>query len=163
MLCQKCKINNANVKIIRNINGDVKEMYLCSSCADSEGLSLKKQLQSDFFSDPFFNFLAPETTTELTCPRCGTKYYQFKEGGKFGCEDCFETFSKMLAPMFKNIHGATEHTGKFPKHSGGKFLKEKKIENLRVKLDKAIKEENFELAAKLRDEIRASEGGNGNV
>lgn len=159
MLCQKCKINSANVKIIRNINGDVKEMYLCSSCAGSEGLDLKKQLHSDFFQDPLFHMLAPEPGTELTCPKCKTSYYEFKNKGKFGCAECVDAFARLLPPFIKNIQGATEHTGKIPAHSGGKIIAERKIESLRRDLNRAVTEENYELAAKLRDEIKSLEGG----
>ena len=162
MLCQKCKINNANVKIIRNINGDVKEMYLCSSCAGSEGIELPKQLHSEFFQNPFFNMLAPEPGAELICKKCGTSYYEFKKSGKFGCAECVDAFSGMLPGYIKNIQGATAHTGKLPRRSGAKLITAKKIENLKKELKKAVSEENFELAVKLRDEIRELEGGMGN-
>lgn len=159
MLCQKCKINHANVRIIKNANGDVQEFFLCQPCAQNEGLDIHKQLNSDFFQDPFFNLLAPEPGSALSCPECKTSYYEFKKTGKFGCASCAEAFEKQLPSFIKNIQGATEHTGKFPRRFGGKPAAEKKIENLKKELTKAIMEENYERAAEIRDEIKALEGG----
>lgn len=154
MLCQKCKINNASVKIIRNVNGDIKEYYLCPSCAEGEGMSLGGMIYKDIIPDSFFNILASDSLSGHTCKTCGLTYLEFKADPKFGCEDCFSSFSKMLPNMIKDIQGAVNHTGKIPKRSGGEILKKKKISDIRAELNKAVAEENFELAAKLRDEIR---------
>lgn len=157
MLCQKCKINHANVKIIRNINGEVKEYFLCSSCAEGEGMGFSNTLK-DIIPESFFNILAPEVRSPLVCPECKLSYPEFRKNPKFGCEKCFDAFKEMLPAMIKNIHGATSHTGKIPKRSGGVILKKKKISDLRAELNKAVAEEKFELAVKLRDEIKALEG-----
>lgn len=157
MLCQKCKINNANVKIIRNLNGDVKEYFLCSSCAESEGMGLKPKLYKDIIPDSFFNILAPNTEATLVCTDCGLSYPEFKKNPRFGCVKCFDTFSGMLPNMIKDIQGAVAHTGKIPKRGGESLMKKKQISDKRAELSKAIAEENFELAAKLRDEIKALE------
>ena len=156
MLCQKCKINNANVKIIRNVNGDVKEYFLCSSCAEGEGMGLSHSFK-DIIPDSFFNILAPDVRSVLVCPECELSYPEFKKNPKFGCERCFDAFKEMIPDMIKNIHGSTVHTGKIPKRSGGEIIKKKKITDLRAELNKAVSEENFELAAKFRDEIKALE------
>lgn len=157
MLCQKCKINNANVKIIRNINGDVKEYFLCSSCAESEGVGLSSNIYKDFMKDTFFGIPTPELSFAKTCTNCGLSYPEFKKNPKFGCEKCFDAFSTALPNLIKDIQGATVHTGKIPKRSGSELLKKKKINDMKEELKKAIAEENFELAAKLRDEIRGME------
>ena len=156
MLCQKCKINNANVKIIRNVNGDVKEYFLCSSCAEGEGMGFSGSFK-DIIPDSFFNILAPDVRSVLSCSRCGLSYPEFKKNPKFGCENCFDAFGEMIPDMIKNIHGSSAHTGKIPKRSGGSIIKKKKISDLRAELNRAVSEEKFELAAKLRDEIKALE------
>lgn len=157
MLCQKCKINNANVKIIRNVNGDVKEYYLCSSCAATEGAGMSGMHFKDI-TDNIFGFFSPSERSEYRCPGCNLSYQEFRKSGKFGCEKCFEAFSGVLPSMVKDIHGAVSHTGKIPKRSGSDIIKRKQVKDLRAQLENAVKEENFELAAKLRDEIRGLEG-----
>ncbi len=157
MLCQKCKINNANVKIIRNINGDIKEYYLCSSCAEGEGINHSAMSFKDIIPDSFFNILAPDPVSEKTCEKCGLTYRKFKENPRFGCENCFEEFKAVIPKMIKDIHGSLTHTGKVPKRGGREILIKKRIADLRTELNKAVAEENFELAAKLRDEIKGLE------
>ena len=157
MLCQKCKINNANVKIIRSINGNVVEYYLCSSCAEAEEMGGANKYMKDF-GENIFGFFSPRERREYSCRGCGLSFREFKNNGKFGCEKCFDAFSEILPSAVKDIHGALSHTGKIPKRSGMDIIKRKKIKDMRQQLEKAVKEENFELAATLRDEIREMEG-----
>ena len=100
MLCQKCKINNANVKIIRNINGDVREYYLCSSCAASEDTGFSTKYPKDF-AESIFGFFSPEERREYSCSGCGLSYRQFLKNAKFGCEKCFDAFPKFFLRRLK--------------------------------------------------------------
>lgn len=161
MLCQKCGKNNANVKIVKNYNGNIEELYLCSVCAGKEDLNFNMNIHSGSLFDNFFNIFTPLEVNELICEKCKTTYSCFKKSGKFGCEQCFSTFENYLDPMFKNIHGATHHTGKLPIRSAEPIRRKKELELLKADLKDAITKENFEEAAKLRDQIREIEkGGN---
>ena len=93
--------------------------------------------------------------------------------GKVGCPDCYETFKNELAAVLKKINGAKQHTGRCPQRFKNGIHEEKEIpktevkeENieskLRKQLEAAIKCENFEEAAKLRDQIKALKEGSGN-
>lgn len=159
MLCQKCGKNNASVKIVKNYNGNVEELHLCSACASKEDLNFNQ----DFYNHPLFsslfNAFTPLGKNEVVCDRCKTSYSEFKKSGKFGCSDCFNKFEPYLESLFKNIHGATAHTGKLPKRSAEPLRLKRHTDDLKKKLKQAIAEENFEEAAKLRDEIRSIEGG----
>ena len=57
----------------------------------------------------------------------------------------------------RRIHGSAEHSGKVPKRSGGKIELRKKIKDIRKELEAYILAEEYEMAAKLRDEIRTIE------
>ena len=62
----------------------------------------------------------------------------------------------------RRIHGSEQHQGKFPGQDTTPIVREKKIreldwevKQLKAQLSKAVKVENFELAAKLRDKIKS--------
>lgn len=81
----------------------------------------------------------------------------FTTGGKLGCSECYKYFDKKLVPLLRRIHGSAEHSGKVPKRSGGKIELRKKIKEIRKELEAHILAEEYEMAAKLRDEIRTIE------
>ena len=93
-------------------------------------------------------------------------YEEFVNTGKFGCENCYEVFSKKIDPILKNIHTGNRHVGRKGKintmHTSIKkeeltknsIKEDKKIEKLKQNLKLAIKEERYEDAAKIRDEIK---------
>ena len=55
------------------------------------------------------------------------------------------------------MQASTRHEGKIPKRLGTEIFFKRQTDDLREQLKKAIEEENFEEAARLRDEIRALE------
>ena len=159
MLCKRCGKNNANIKIVKNYNGNVEEIYLCSACASQEDLNFNQEFYNPSLFGNLFNIFTPLGTKEIICDKCNTSYSEFKQSGKFGCAHCFNKFEPYLDPLFKNIHGATIHTGKLPKRSAEPIRIKRQADDLKKKLKLAIAEENFEEAAKLRDEIKGLEGG----
>ena len=115
----------------------------------------------DFFGGFFGNSvknIAPTVVRE--CKNCHMTLSEFLKNGRFGCSECYSAFEDALKKPLKQIHGATEHTGKIPQKGGAKISKETKIRHLKAELDTAVLNQEFEKAAKLRDEIKAiSEGG----
>ena len=71
----------------------------------------------------------------------------------------------MLLPSIRRIHGNTTHCGKKSvagiEYTEVKDKEPSKIERLKKQLEDAIKVQNFEEAAKLRDEIKGLEENNG--
>lgn len=157
MLCEKCKKNNATVKIVKNYNGNITEKHLCQTCAGNDDFSFSEFSNGSILND-LFGMFTPVITSDFICDRCHTSYKEFKETGKFGCEDCFKKFESYLEPLFKNIHTSSSHTGKIPKRCGEDLKIKKKKSELKLKLQKAISEENYEEAARIRDELREMEG-----
>ena len=70
---------------------------------------------------------------------------------------CYETFRESLFPLLRKIHGSTHHVGKFPKEVESDILIERKIRELKHRLTRAIKLEEYEEAAKIRDRIKELE------
>ena len=97
------------------------------------------------------------TTVSVKCPSCGLTYADFKKIGRLGCGECYNTFRKYLGPLLKRIHGSTQHTGKSPLIAGKPRKKKIDLQALRIRLARAIEEEAFEEAAKIRDQIKELE------
>ena len=98
-----------------------------------------------------------ESQIQVTCSKCGLTYQELKKTGKLGCNECYHTFEPYLNATLKKLNGTSVHTGKIPKKSKGKLIRKKKIDQLREDLQEAIKGEEYEKAATLRDEIRGIE------
>ena len=85
-------------------------------------------------------------------------YDDFRKVGRLGCADCYPTFKRSLGSLLKRIHGSPIHVGKSPV----RLIKPSKIAktellDLKKKLERAIEHEEFEEAARLRDQIRRAE------
>ena len=179
MLCQNCGKNEVNFKYTQVINGVKKEMALCDKCAKELGLDNMdfnipinfSSFLGDFFNEYNDSAFLPgfSTATILKCPNCGMSYDDFIQTGKFGCSECYDTFSERINPVLKNIHGSNTHIGrksrmlnvnnKTKREDIVEKKNEEKNENSELKelnnvLKKAIKEERYEDAAKLRDKIK---------
>jgi len=95
---------------------------------------------------------------ELKCPRCGFTQADFKKSGRLGCPECYKTFADGLAGLLKTMHKGTRHTGKAPEALRATRENADKLKTLQTKLARAIKDENYEQAALLRDEIKQLTG-----
>jgi len=171
MLCQICNKNKATVHYKVNMNGNISETNLCSACAEKHGFGAKQlfvnigQEASEVGQDGLFGGLfaamsddnADKSRKRNVCPECGMRFSDFLQDGRIGCAECYKTFSSDLYPAIKRIHGRGGHCGKVPKGKSDEIEKKRKIEELRAKLNKSVEEQEYELAAKYRDEIRALE------
>ena len=162
MLCQKCFQNEATVKVVQVVNGKKQELSLCQSCAIEMGFEkAAKELQlPKLFGSLILDILKKESSstlparqaTSLTCPYCGTTWEDFKQTGLLGCDKCYEVFYGELKKVLKQIHGNTRHIGSRP--STQKKPVVQNLAKLRQELKKAVENEEFEKAARLRDQIR---------
>lgn len=167
MLCQHCQKNEATTHVKTMINGDYAEYRLCADCAREMGYG---DMFPDFTADfggmlsSFFSAALPARSGATRCKMCGSTLNDIKKSGKVGCAECYDTFYSELMPTIRSVHGNTDHRGKRPcvfcEASEKKEEKPSKdpAEQLKAELKTAIKEENFERAAQLRDQIKEMEG-----
>lgn len=155
MLCDVCKNQEANVFFTQIINGQVQKVNLCEECSKQKGVT-----------DPTGFALAElllglgETKTapgiakpaEPACPICGFTQSKFKQIGRLGCPECYDFFRQDVEGVLGNIHKGTRHTGKVPAHAAAHSVTNR-LETLRRELARAIDDENYEDASRLRDEI----------
>ena len=183
MKCDKCS-KKATVHLTEIVDGKAAEMHLCEDCARDQSQHMEQQFGlADLLAGlTDFGKQVPEVQKDnLVCSACGLSYEDFRKFGRFGCAQCYGAFKAHLKLLFKKIHGSNVHLGKKVMAVGqvvdGLKLTEAAIDvpaaaplpvapvmdavetadTLRVKMRKAIEEEDFELAAELRDRIRDME------
>lgn len=175
MLCQNCNKNEATVKYTEIINGEKTEVMLCEKCSKELGIGHMNFNMPIDFSSFFGDFLEgyedssfmPLLTTnkQLKCNNCNMTFEDFMEQGKFGCEECYDTFSSKIDSILKRIQGSNRYAGKKLVNNGESKIefkektekKETEKEKLQRQLKEAIEKENYEEAAKIRDKIKELE------
>ena len=164
MKCQNCGINEATTHIKQTINGHKSEVWLCQKCAGEENVFSAFKPANDYDFENFFsNFWGAstpalkQTPTESICKTCGTTLRDIQSRGKLGCSDCYATFKQILQRPLKEIHGSVAHTGKLPKRAEKGLRLNYEIDKLKDELSRAVLDQNFEMAAELRDKIKEME------
>lgn len=172
MLCDICSKNQATVHLTEIVDEQMTELHLCEECAKQKSIQMEQQFGLSDLLGGLVDFGKGPIAKELSkakCPTCNLSYDDFKKIGRLGCSNCYQAFINYLTPLLKRIHGSSVHTGKVPQGvvTAARVVTAKKseparrtgstLQELRIKLHKAIELENFEEAAKLRDKIRALE------
>jgi protein arginine kinase activator len=158
MQCDICGKREATVHLTEIINDQMTKLHLCEECAKKKGAEMEQHFGLADLLAGLADLGTPVTTAKekkLKCPSCGLTYSDFKKVGKMGCGQCYETFKSYLVPLFKRIHGSDSHMGKRPGRKGkATKLKKVDVDELKRHLKRAVDLEEFEEAAKLRDEIK---------
>jgi protein arginine kinase activator len=163
MQCQECGKRQATLHFTKIVGGEKTELHICETCArergelipgTASGFSIHNLLSGLLdFDSAGTGAKAPQ----LRCDNCGMTYSQFSKLGKFGCSQCYKQFSDRLEPLLKRVHGNTVHVGKVPKRAGGRVKTKREIDRLKKEMQGKIQHEDFESAARLRDQIRELE------
>lgn len=181
MLCERCKIREANIQYTEVVQGVRTEHHFCSQCAkeldfgnysaifDGE-FPLGKLLSSLLGAEG----TAPkqEKNSQVVCPVCGTSYEKFVIDSCFGCADCYSVFDVLIHDNITQLQGSSSHKGKRPKNQQSEVLgsleeekpqeslsEEEEIKILEFRLKEALRQEEYETAAECRDRLRALREG----
>ena len=177
MLCDNCRKREVNVRYSENINGRKKELNLCEECSRKLGItqmdfnmpidfsSFLGEFMEDLMTPDFIPALNEIKT--LKCNQCGYTFEDIVNTGRLGCGNCYDVFQERLDPIIKKMQGANRHVGRIGKAIDTKIdekmnkqttkkeeKQESQLEKLQKDLKQAIKEERYEDAAKIRDEIK---------
>ncbi len=155
MKCQDCEQNPATVHYTELSEGSKTDLHLCEACAAKKGIVQGAGPLPPLLAALLEGRQAAESA--VRCPECGISFEEFRAKGRFGCPKDYEVFAKELEPLLEKVHGATKHVGRFPRGTEPDTAKEERLRRLRRELSRAVKEEQYEEAARLRDEIRACE------
>jgi len=163
MTCEICGKKPAVVLFTQIVKNEKTVLHLCEECAKMRGLSVSVKTIASSVKNLLAGALAAASSEEEreeavgVCPSCGLSYMQFKDKGRLGCGACYHAFAKPLERLLKNIHGSTFHTGKVPASQQETVKRRQEITALRGALKRAVQQEEFEEAARLRDRIAAME------
>ncbi len=164
MQCQCCKNHTATIHLTEISNGQRLETHLCESCAQKQGLAVKNQIPlNELLStllavQPDLKKQLGETegsAVDTPCPSCGMTLRRFQKEVVLGCPYDYEFFEKSLDPIIEKSQGGnTVHCGKVPSKLPSNSKKQIDIVKLEKQLESAVKNEDYETAAKLRDRIK---------
>jgi protein arginine kinase activator len=162
MKCDNCN-KTATVHLTEIKGGKKIEKHLCEQCAaQNEGLPVKSHMP---INELLTNFVMAHSglqkETGSGCENCGITWAEFRQNGLLGCANDYSVFEKDLTPLLQRAHdNATHHLGKVPARRGGTGVPVKRqvdLSRLRKDLQRAVEAEDYERAAKLRDQIRTAE------
>ena len=156
LICSLCG-KEATVRLTQIINNKIHKVDLCEACAqqkgvtDPEGFALAELLEKSSFT--------PQNPDDeqLTCPSCDYETADFRRTGRVGCATCYEVFEAQIRPVLEDMHAGTAHNGKVPELAMERQCSKLRLRKLKDGLARAIAEEAYEEAAKIRDEIHVLE------
>jgi protein arginine kinase activator len=164
MQCQVCQKNEATIHLTEITDGVRTEMHLCEHCAQEEGIAIKSQIPLNellsglLAAQPEDDELFGRSDRAQSCPHCGFTLGRFRKDAVLGCPYDYEVFEKALLPLIEKAHdGKTSHCGKTPSKAPVGTKSQIEVMRLRQKLEAAVKNEDYELAAELRDKINKLE------
>ena len=162
VLCEVCKENDVVITVTEIDGNGVRQVRLCEQCAAERGLqasvSEPPPVIGDFLQS-VQQHIAPSQADAVRCSFCASTLRDFRQTGRLGCPYCYTAFEQSLRELLRKVHGHAQHRGR--EYSGAQGTVEAppavSPERLRERLERAIRNEEFELAASLRDQLRAIE------
>ena len=140
---------------------------------------LVKQLMTQGTGVPPTGPTPPPMGRLASCQTCRMTFADFKQQGMLGCPECYRCFEQFLGPLIERAQeGGVSHTGKVPSRllsgapacaaavphalgpavvavSDSSVAAREQVRQLKQQLEEAVKAEQYETAAGLRDQIRA--------
>ena len=161
MLCDHCHERDAVLNLTQIVENAVTQLHLCEKCAAARGIettvSMPKHPLGDFLQ------AVQQQALELPgdavrCSYCGTSLRDFRASGRLGCAQCYGAFEQSLRDLLRRVHGSAKHVGRrYDVPNPALLERDAALGELRERLQQAIRSEEFETAATLRDQIRTLE------
>jgi len=172
MECTFCPGNQATCHLSKLVSGKSIDVHVCEKCIPQ--LSQKDLVDFDVWAsvsklaaskgkeDPAAaveneikeisakTLLIPPPTPAASnrCPSCGFTSEDVRKTGRLGCGECYAVFATLLQDVLNDCQKGTRHAGKVPKAM--RKLRKKRLQD---DLDSAVGKEQFEEAARIRDEL----------
>ncbi|MEO6809685.1 MAG: UvrB/UvrC motif-containing protein [Isosphaeraceae bacterium] len=158
--CQKC-VKPATYHITEIEHGKPRELHLCDEHARIY-LTGPGEPSEPTISEMAKGLVAgktrePSAADKQACPLCQITFREFRDSGRLGCPHDYEVFRNELMPLLENIHDDTRHAGKVPRRAPRTSQRQSELMELRNKLKRAVAAEDYEAAARFRDQIKTTE------
>lgn len=164
MLCDACREADASVHLTKVVEGDVTLVHLCAACAAERGIEAAVSTTPKNVLGEFLHAAQQQVASEkgagddTTCTFCRLSLREFRAVGRLGCGHCYATFEPSLRQLLRRVHGNSQHVGrKYLPPATEILVRATTVGELRDRLRQAIVNEEFELAATLRDRLRETE------
>ena len=159
--CRQCA-NQATLHITEVMEGHATEIHLCEKCArdylDESEAGESESITADLAAKlEELGSDSEEPLDSVSCSDCGVTLAEFRDVGRFGCPSCYSNFRQELKPLLENIHEELFHTGKRPSRVIDPDDDQSRLLQLRNEQRDAIRREDYEAAASLRDQIAGIE------
>lgn len=141
----------ATVHLSQVVQGKVTKVHLCEACAQKGGATNPAVFQ---LADAL---IAPAAAPALVCPCCGFTDIDFRKRGRLGCPSCWEVFGEALGGLLAKVQHDSGHVGRAPVGTAPTGQLRLRLTAARQKMAAAIESEDYEAAARLRDEIAGLE------
>ncbi len=149
------------------MNGSKKEVHLCEECVEKDfilpyfRMSIEELFKKISTGNPVFPMQPQQPATRRTKPNpkrcwaCGCEFSEFNIFSELGCSNEYQLFAKQIDKILKdNNNNLSVHSGKLPLRSLETTRKYNRSLLLHTRMENAVRAENYELAAAIRDEIK---------
>ena len=161
MLCDNCRERDAVVHLTTIQDNTVQQLRLCEKCAAEKGIETSVATPKSALGE-FLEAVHQQATLspddQPSCHFCNATARDFRATGRLGCARCYGAFERSLRELLRRLHGNSRHTGRRYSPPAPELLEHANtVGQLRERLRRAIANEQFELAAELRDRLRTHE------
>lgn len=158
-VCQSCQQNPSTIHYTEIHDGAKSELHLCEACAQAQGLTSGPAPAG--MPAMLAQMARPASTPGAPapgCPACGITFAEYLQKGRLGCPQDYEFFREQVDPLLEKIHGKNRHVGRLPRGTDAEATRRTdELVRLRRDLQQAVRAEQYETAARLRDRIRQME------
>jgi protein arginine kinase activator len=160
MKCEICGARKAVIHIQQVIGKERVDLHMCEECALERGISGEGEHVELSISNMLNGLLDVRNLKEkkdAVCPQCGSDWQSIRKREKLGCAECYATFSREIHFLLEKMGAQAVHRGKLPRalNTYKRYLVD--VVKLKQGLKEAIKREDYEKAARIRDRIRELE------
>ena len=154
MKCENCGKNEVTFVYQSSVNGNVTEKHLCAECAEKLGYTQRLAAQSQrmmrglFGGGLFDDFFTPVPSLLGRMNRMLESPF----------DDFFADMPALGAPAEAQPEARKPQETLLEQEEQNQISRTRQLNALRMEMQKAVGEENFERAAELRDQIRSMEG-----
>ncbi len=162
MNCERCQAKETAVRLLEVKwpagSPVVQATTLCLPCARAAGIGLPhaqgftavvQMLSKGLLPGaPLAKAGKPGASEDLACPHCGWTLRDLRQTNRFGCPQDYEIFGDVTEDLLERLQGVTKHCD---------LREESALDSLSGEMRAAIEREDYEAAARLRDQLRSLE------